>query len=98
MNFAIEVLTERLDKLDSAFKKYVTEGTVEYDCWSAIDNRQKAEGLRMALKALESASPLTANALALLEQIALNKEVVEELDSHGLDVLGLITGDPNWKL
>jgi hypothetical protein len=49
MEHAIEILKERLDKLNNAYSEFVLNGTVKTDSTVAIDNRKKAKDIEDAL-------------------------------------------------
>ena len=52
-NYAIEILTERLNLLERAYDKHVKYGNVQIDNKVAIDNREKVNSINEALKKLK---------------------------------------------
>jgi len=52
MGKAIEILQEKLDKLDRLYDEFVTNGNVSEDSWSTKKNRAESEDLRNAIKIL----------------------------------------------
>lgn len=52
MEHAIELLKERLEKLNYAYEKFVLSGKVRKNSSSAMDNRKKADEIERALEIL----------------------------------------------
>jgi S-adenosylmethionine synthetase len=57
MNYAIELLKERLDLMENAYQKYVVNGGVRPDSSVSIENRDKVEQLKLAIKILTKTKP-----------------------------------------
>lgn len=54
MEFSKNILKERLQVLEHAYKEYVVSGSVKADSFSAIDNRNKVKDLELALNILQA--------------------------------------------
>ncbi len=57
MEYSIEILKERLEKLNESYNKFVLSGKVEINNPVAIDNRKKAHDIEEALLLLVDVMP-----------------------------------------
>lgn len=53
MKYPIDLLTEKLNRLDHVYNKFVKTGKVDENCDEAIINRLKVKNLKEAIKKLQ---------------------------------------------
>jgi hypothetical protein len=58
MEYSIKILQENLDRLNSRYEKFVSNGSVEITSIIALDNRKKARDLQQAIIEINQALQL----------------------------------------
>ncbi|WP_324069671.1 MAG: hypothetical protein RSE15_03980 [Flavobacterium sp.] len=58
MDYSIKILQDNLDKLNSRYERFVSNGSVEITSIIALDNRKKARHLEQAITELNQALQL----------------------------------------
>lgn len=56
MEYAKQILSEQLEKLNNAYEKFVTSGQVRSNSSVALDNRKKAQDIMDALVCLSDST------------------------------------------
>lgn len=58
MEYSIEILQKELDRINSAYERFVEKGTIDKEHILALSNRTKANGLQQAIAEIKQALQL----------------------------------------